>query len=113
MLNHQLTKREKKIAREIIDKGLIAEFEKGLSTFDMTLNDWKSNKKGTKEAYYELFEKLKRFDKLIEQRYDNMSGSRYLITVIEIVRDGFVKIQETEKFESKTKEIIKSFIDSN
>ncbi len=110
MFNHNLTKREKKIARELIEKGLIAEFESGLSGFDKVLNKWKTKQLGTKNAYYELYDSVKNFDKHIGRRYDGMSGSNYLITVINLVSDGIIDVNDTNQFESKTREIISRFL---
>ena len=41
----ELSKKDKKIAREIIEKGLQKEFAKGLYKFDTILNEWKSKVK--------------------------------------------------------------------
>ena len=37
---HELSKREKKIAKACIDKGLEAEFKEGLENFHAIIQDW-------------------------------------------------------------------------
>ena len=41
---HQLSKREKKIARYCIDKGLEAEFREGLEKSEAIIQDWRVGK---------------------------------------------------------------------
>ena len=41
---HELSKREKKIAKACIDKGLDAEFKEGLENFQAIIQDWRAGK---------------------------------------------------------------------
>jgi len=53
---YDLSKREKKIARACIDKGLEAEFKEGLENFHVIIQDWQAGKfASNKEAYHQLF----------------------------------------------------------
>lgn len=41
---YELSKKEKKIARACIDKGLEAEFQKGMEKFETIIHDWRNGK---------------------------------------------------------------------
>ncbi len=79
----ELSKSQKRLAREIIEKGLQAEFARGLSAADKILSGWKNQSSGNKEAYHALFHHIWEFDKHIAARYDRITGSRYLFIISE------------------------------
>jgi len=74
----ELSKREKKLARELIEKGLREEFKRGMLSFDVILQQWKNEDGDVKENYYKIFNAVTDFDKQIARRYDGMTGSKYL-----------------------------------
>ena len=94
----ELTKRERKIAREIIEVGLMKEFSNGLLEADKVLNDWKNNGMNNREAYHLLYQKIKNFDKHIARRYDGMTGSKYVFIVVAQLADGVITEEDLEKF---------------
>lgn len=77
-MNYQLSKPQKKIARQIIDLGLNREYENGISKIDNVISKWKSGQLDNQKAYFEMYSKLKKQDKHIGQRYDRMTGSNYI-----------------------------------
>ena len=88
---HELSKREKKIAKACIDKGLEAEFKEGLENFQAIMQDWRAGKfASNKEAYHQLFKAVDEKDNAIARRYDGLSGSRWLITVVELFSEGYI-----------------------
>jgi hypothetical protein len=89
-MNTGLSKKEKAIMRQLIEKGVQAEFAHALQqTADIT-EQWKQGKKTNREAYYELFQSIKQNDKFIAMRYDGITGSRYLNTVIAVYHDKHI-----------------------
>ncbi len=50
----ELTKKEKKAARAIIEKGLRKEMEDCLKELDAVIADWRTNNKDVKETYYQI-----------------------------------------------------------
>jgi hypothetical protein len=105
---YELTKREKKIARACIDKGLEAEFRAGLEQFEAILNKWKNGEFPThKEAYHELYIALDKKDSLIAKRYDGLSGSRWLAAVADIFHDGYIGEEDIIGLSDLAKDIIK------
>lgn len=92
-----LQKKDKKVARQIIEIGLQREFEKGLSSFDTILKDWKEKKKGNQESYHLLYRTLTDFDKHIARRYDNMSGSKYFSIIASQLYNGIITQEDIKE----------------
>ncbi len=105
-----LSKREKKIAREIIEKGLQVEFAKALYDADTVLQNWKSKETDNRTAYHKLYKTVKDNDKHIARRYDGMTGSRYIDTIAAQLADGIISNDDLKEFTEETQnEISKLF----
>ena len=105
---HELSKREKKIAKACIDKGLEAEFKEGLENFHTIMQDWRAGKfASNKEAYHYLFKAVDEKDNAIARRYDGLSGSHWLITVVELFREGHISDDDIKDFSDETKTVIR------
>lgn len=105
---YELSKREKKIARACIDKGLDAEFWEGLKKIEAIISDWRNGKfAGNKEAYHEMYRGLDTKNRAIAKRYDGLSGSRWLVTVAGILHDGYVTDEDIKDFSEEAKVVIK------
>ncbi len=102
-----LTKPEKKLARELIEKGLQKEFAKGLQAADSVLQKWKNKGLDNREAYHTLYKKITNFDKHIARRYDAMSGSRYLLVILGQLQDGVISEDDLEGFSEQIKGSLK------
>lgn len=86
----ELSPKDKRIARELIEKGLRKEFQQGLQQFDAILQKWKNEQQDNKDVYHNLYKSVRDFDKHIAQRYDNMKGSTYLLILIAQLRDNII-----------------------
>ncbi len=93
-----LSKSDKKVARELIEKGLETEFEEGLSEFADIIADWQSGKTSIKDSYYGLFKSVAEFDKHIGRRYDRMRGSNYFWIVLQLFVDKKIPLSEMDRF---------------
>lgn len=101
-----LSKKEKKVAREIIEKGLQIEFEKCLNdAYDVLLN-WKNKNNGNREAYHLLYDTIQKNDKHIARRYDGMTGSSYVFIIAAQYRDGIISKDDLKEFSEKTQNSI-------
>jgi hypothetical protein len=106
---YELSKREKKIARECIDKGLDAAFKEGLEKSEAVISDWRQGKFSTnKEAYHKLYKALTDNDDAITRRYDGLTGSRWLITVAQLFSEKIIIGDDIKEFSDETKDIIRS-----
>ena len=102
------SKREKKIAKACIDKGLDAEFKEGLELCGAVIDAWRDGKiPSNKEAYHQLFSALKNKDKAIARRYDDLGGSLWLVTVAAQLHDGYLTEEDIKDFSEETKFALK------
>ena len=108
---YELSKREKKIARACIDKGLEAEFREGLEKSSSIISEWREAKfSNHKEAYHQLYKVIDQKDHAISKRYDGLSGSRWLETVAAIFFDGYISEADIQEFSDETKAVINNLI---
>jgi hypothetical protein len=107
---HQLSKREKKIARRCIDKGLDAEFREGLEISAAIIQDWRSGRfESNRAAYHALYKAISTKDRAIGRRYDRLSGSHWLMAVAAIFSDGYINEGDIEDFSDEAKAVIRFF----
>jgi hypothetical protein len=109
----ELSKADKKAAREIIEKGLQQEFAAGLERSYQILADWKAGNINNREAYHELYGHIRDCDKHIARRYDNMKGSTYLLIIAGQIIDGVVEETELQKLSSDAREFVNRILSLN
>lgn len=65
----ELSKKDKKVARTLIETGLLREFAQGLSRADAILQNWKnSTAPDHRTTYHSLYNMIADFDKHIARR---------------------------------------------
>ena len=101
MNQFELSKPKKKIARTLIDSGLMKEYYKGISMVDEIISEWKNNKLDNREAYLKIYKKLDMFDKHISRRYNHMSGSNYMYILAHQLADGLISIDDLDELDEK------------
>ena len=99
----ELSKSDKKTAREIIKKGMMNEFEKGMNKAENILSEWKSSKSNPQDAYHKLYEHITLFDKGIVRRYDNMRTDDLIFVVIQQLREGLIMQKDLGTFSDVSK----------
>lgn len=104
MYYYELTKREKKIARDCIEKGVQAEFKTGLEKAKQVISEWETNELNNREAYHKLYLIIQDHDKKIARRYDGITGSKYLVTVADILSDGQITQDDIKDFRKNQKQ---------
>jgi hypothetical protein len=104
----QLSKGDKKVAVQLIRKGMQKEFAQGMAKFDAILQEWK-NKPNHQEAYLKLYKEVKEFDKHIARRYDAMSGSDYFFIVGAQFSEGLLEESDLEEFSPETQQKLFQF----
>jgi hypothetical protein len=103
----EISKSDKKIAKEIIDAGLQKEFAKGLDDARLILNDQLTNGAANRETYHLLFGHIYEFDKHIASRYDGMKPSRYISIIAAQLYEGYNAEQDLEPLSEEVKAAIK------
>ncbi|MFA5973707.1 MAG: hypothetical protein WC780_15255 [Lentimicrobiaceae bacterium] len=102
----ELSKKDKKTAREIIEAGLQKEFAKGLFDADSILSKWKNKAIDNRDAYHSLYRQITGFDKHIARRYDDMTGSKYLFIIAAQLRDGVISENDLDGFSEEVRQAI-------
>jgi hypothetical protein len=102
----ELSKSDKKAARILIDTGLDREYAHGLKKASAILEDWLKGNRDSRDAYMKLYKQVTGYDRHIAKRYNDLTGSRYLITVIGLLFDEVISEDELHGFSDNTKEFI-------
>jgi len=108
---YELPKSQKKIAREIIEKGLQREYQNGIGKVDAIIEKWKSGKLDNQKAYLSIYKKLKSHRNHLARRYDNMSGSKYLMIISGQVADGIISFDELSELDDQARQVIQNWLD--
>ena len=110
-MDRQLSKRDKKIAKACIDKGLEAEFREGMENFDVIIRDWREGKfTSNREAYHQLDKAIHMKNKAISRRYDRLSGSHWFMAVAAILNDGYITEEDVKDFSEETKSALNNLL---
>lgn len=107
----ELPKSQKKNARGIIEKGLQREYQNGIEKVDAVIEKWKSGKLDSREAYLAIYKKLISYDRHLARRYDNISGSKYLMIISGLVADGIISFDELSELDDQARQVIQKWLD--
>jgi hypothetical protein len=110
MAFRELSKADKRIARKIIDKGLMTEFAKGLTKADKILEGWKQGKMDATDAYQALVKHISVYDKGISKRYDNISNDYLMFFVVQQLHDKVIDEQDLEAFSEDGKMMLQTIL---
>jgi hypothetical protein len=99
MMYSELSKSQKKIARALIDKSLEIECGNCLEDIKSLLFKRKEGAKTNHEMYGKVYKLIHKFDKHLGNRYDNLTGSRYFIAVLELYMDNVLNDENIAGFE--------------
>lgn len=103
----ELTKGQKKTARLLIDRALQRECETFLNKTREFSQQTMQNGQSPHENYLALYKIVYDFDKHVAQCYDNMSGSHYLPTIIDLYVASVLTDEDISLFDEELKEYIK------
>lgn len=100
----ELPKGQKKTARLLINEALQRECSKHLQKVTQLLQDANNEGATPHETYLKLFGEVYDFDKHIARRYDNMSGSRYFPTVLDLFRSNILTLEDISQFSEEVQQ---------
>jgi hypothetical protein len=101
-----LSKKEKKIARQLIEKGLQIEFEQGIRKLKFIIDEWQKKGGGNQETYHSLYKTITVFDKHIGRRYDKITGSNYIYIIAGQVADDIIDVDDLSEFSDETRNAV-------
>lgn len=102
----ELPESQKKIARELIEKSLQIECTQFIEETETLIDKQKREGKSAHEIYLNLYKKTRMFDKHIARRYDDMSGSRYVITLLGLIHDKILIQEDIDRFDEDVHEYL-------
>lgn len=105
-MSFELSKSDKKAARNLIELGSAREIAQGLKEFDAIISDWKTGSEKNGEAYWALSEAVKKHNKLIQGRYGDIRGSAYLLLIIGLMADEVIFETDLAEFSNETRDYL-------
>ena len=105
-MNYEFSKSEKKNVRQVIETALQRDFEASIMEVDSIIQQWKSKKLDNRDAYQEIYRKVKENDKYIARMYDNITGSKYMLTLQGLLANKVISETDLDGFSEKTRDDI-------
>lgn len=99
----ELSKSQKRFARELIEKSLQIECAQFLEKIETSIVNSKKSTNPHK-AYLNLYKKVKSFDKHIAKRYDDLRGSKYFVILVGLFIDEILTQEDFDCFDDELKE---------
>ena|ERR1700743_468736 len=111
-MNTEFNKPERKLAGEIIAKGLHEDFRRGLDEFDIILKKREVEGSDLGEVYRELYGTVRDFNKFIARRYDALRPKDYDMVIIHQLLDKLYDDSELNGFRPEIKERILKLVEN-
>jgi hypothetical protein len=105
-MNYEFSKPERKIVRQVIETGLQRDFESSILDIDQIIQQWKSKKLDNREAYHEIFGKMKSNDKYIGRMYNDLRGSTYMMVLQGLLANKTISEADLSGFSETTRNAI-------
>ena len=105
-MRYEFSKPEKKIVRQVIETGLQRDFESCILEADQIIQQWKSKKLDNREAYHEIFAKVKVNGKYIARMYDDLRGSTYMLTLQKLLANKTISEADLGGFSEMARDAI-------
>lgn len=103
----ELSKSQKKIASELIENSLQIECAQFLEKMEMSILNYRNQEsKSPHEAYLNLYQSVKYFDKHIAERYNDLRGSKYFFILVGLFLDEILSQEDLNRFDDDVKERI-------
>jgi hypothetical protein len=105
----ELSENDKIIAREIIEKGLQIEYGNNLKKVSAIIKDWEIQM-NNRETQYKLYRRMIKFEKHISQRYEGVTGSKYLFVIAAQYVDEIIDKKDLERLSPEAQQAIEKII---
>ena len=106
----ELTKSQKKKVRQLIEKALMHDYSDGIRTVRKVCDSYVDGESDPKQHYHKLYSALTSKDKDIARRYDNLTGSRYLPTLIMLLREGVLSKDDVQELDDNLRQYLLSIM---
>ncbi|MDL2282325.1 hypothetical protein LJC44_04340 [Parabacteroides sp. OttesenSCG-928-G06] len=99
----ELSKSQKKIARELIGDSLQKECGRFIEEVKVFIPNQEQESKNPHEIYLNLYKKVKSFDKHIARRYDDLRGTTYYRILVGLLLDEIITSEDLNRFDEEMK----------
>nr|WP_294949899.1 hypothetical protein [uncultured Mucilaginibacter sp.] len=99
----ELSKSDKRNAREIIIKGMHEEFRRGMESFYKLLEVWRTTTNEDQLHYAELYGSVKDFNKQIAWRYDGLKNSGLVDVLTGQLREHLIEEGDLNSLSDETR----------
>ncbi len=106
MPEFNLSKSQKRLARKVIEKGLLKDYERANERTASLIEKWREGQLDHRKAYLDIYSHVVKYDKHVARRYDRMTGSRYLFIIAAQLGDKCITRQDLEEFNPEVLEKI-------
>lgn len=97
------SKRDKKLLRDIIEKGLQKEFKSGIEQVESIILLWRQRQIDDSDIYRQLNETMQEHDKYIARKYDQMNSTTYAQVVAAQLADQLIDESDLEELSEDMK----------
>ncbi|WMJ73955.1 hypothetical protein RCC89_12385 [Cytophagaceae bacterium ABcell3] len=105
-MNYTFTKSEKKLVRQLLDKGLERDYINGINKIKALLDQWEKSQQNPRETYLNMYKTLDKHDRNLSRKFDGLTGGRYFMALVDLMIEGLVSEEEIEGLSKETKERI-------
>lgn len=99
-----LTKSQKKKARELIDIALRRDYVEAVRRVKTICDSFVEGESDPREFYMELYSTIKNKDKDIGRRYDDLTGSQYFMRLSMLLKEGVLTEEDLQGLNPELKE---------
>lgn len=100
----ELTKSQKKKVRELIDIGLKRDYTDAIKRVKRLCDSFVEGKSDPREYYMKLYSTVKNKDKDIARRYNDLTGSKYLLRLSMLLIDNVLTHDDIRGLDDELKE---------
>lgn len=100
----ELTKKQKKQVRELIEIGLTRDYLDGIQRVKRICDSFHERKTDPKEFYHKLYSAIGSKDRDIARRYNNLTDSKYFIRLSLLLREGVLSKDEIQALDDELRE---------
>ena len=101
-MSMELSKKDKRTAREIIARGIELDLEKALNDASAILEEWKSKQLNNRDAYKKLYQYLEAYDDELERQYQDRNSTLLFSLAYQLV-EGFITESDLEPLSDEVK----------
>jgi hypothetical protein len=106
----ELTKQQKKQIRILINLGIRRDYIDGIKKMKAITDTYDENTSDPRDVYMKLYSTLTKKDEEIATRYNDLTGSKYLMCLMHLVEKGVISFEEIDHLDEQLKAVFHHFL---